>query len=172
MKPLAVRMLDEVRKLTLDLRPTVLDDLGLIPAIRWYADHRLKPQGVKVHLETSGDEHRLSPEQETALFRVMQEAMNNVVWHAEAENVVISVDFSPVAVAIEVEDDGKGFDLAEVSRAPDKGRGLGLMGMRERVALFYGNLTIDTALGAGTRLRIEVPVEGSRNGKDQSSDRR
>lgn len=172
MKPLAVRMLDEVRKLTLDLRPTVLDDLGLIPAIRWYAENRLRPQGLKVHIETAGTEHRLSPELETVLFRVMQEAMNNVAWHAEAENVVISLDFSPSAVAIEVEDDGKGFDLAEVSRASDRGRGLGLMGMRERIALFSGSLVIDTAPGAGTRLRIEVPVEGYKNGQDQSPDRR
>ncbi|MGE5617822.1 MAG: ATP-binding protein [Sphingomonadaceae bacterium] len=165
-KPLAVRMLEEVRKLTLDLRPTVLDDLGLIPAIRWYAENRLKPQGVKVQLETAGIERRLPPEMETALFRVVQEAVTNIARHAEAENVVIALNISHSSVVIEVEDDGKGFDLAAVSRTTDKGRGLGLMGMRERVALFSGNLTIETSPGAGTQLRIEVPLEGSKNGQD------
>lgn len=166
-KPLAVRMLEEVRKLTLDLRPTVLDDLGLIPAIRWYAENRLKPQGVKVQLETAGVERRLPPELETALFRVVQEAITNIARHAEADNVVISLEISPSAVVIEVEDDGKGFDLAAMSRTTDRGRGLGLMGMRERVALFSGTLTIETSPGAGTQLRIEVPLEGKNgNGKD------
>lgn len=165
-KPLAVRTLEEIRKLTLDLRPTVLDDLGLIPAIRWYAENRLKPQGVKVQLETAGIERRLPPELETALFRVAQEAVANIARHAEAENVVISLSFSQSSVVIEVEDDGKGFDLAAVSRTVDKGRGLGLMGMQERVALFSGSLTIETSPGSGTQLRIEVPLEGSKNGQD------
>ncbi len=165
-KPLAVRMLEEVRKLTLDLRPTVLDDLGLIPAIRWYAENRLKPQGVKVQLETAGIERRLPPEMETALFRVVQEAVTNIARHAEAENVVISLAFSQAAVVIEVEDDGKGFDLTAISRTADRGRGLGLMGMRERVALFSGVLTVETSPGAGTQLRIEVPLEGTKNGQD------
>ena len=165
-KPRAVGILEEVRKLTLDLRPTVLDDLGLIPAIRWYGDNRLKGQGVKVHLETTGDERRLSPELETTLFRVVQEAMSNVARHARAQNVFITLDFSNSRVVIEVEDDGEGFDLTAVSKTTDRERGLGLMGMQERVALFSGTMSIETAPGAGTQLRIEVPVEGTRNGQN------
>jgi signal transduction histidine kinase len=165
-KPLAVRMLEEVRKLTLDLRPTVLDDLGLIPAIRWYAENRLKPQGIKVQLETAGIESRLPQELETTLFRVVQEAITNIARHSEAENVVITLDLSKTSVVIEVEDDGKGFDLNAVSRNVEKGQGLGLMGMRERVALFSGILSIDTTPASGTQLRIEVPLGGSTNGQD------
>ncbi len=165
-KPRAVGILEEVRKLTLDLRPTVLDDLGLIPAIRWYGENRLKGQGVRVHLETTGDERRLPPELETTLFRVVQEALSNVARHANAHNVFITLDFSSSRVVIEVEDDGEGFDLAAVSKTTDKGRGLGLMGMQERVALFSGTMAIETAPGAGTQLRIEVPVEGARNGQN------
>lgn len=164
-KPRAVGILEEVRKLTLDLRPTVLDDLGLIPAIRWYGENRLKGQGVKVHLETAGDERRLPPELETTLFRVVQEAMSNIARHAKAQNVFITLDFSSSKVVIEVEDDGEGFDLAAVSKTTDKGRGLGLMGMQERVSLFSGTMVIETAPGAGTQLRIEVPIEGARNGQ-------
>ena len=165
-KPRAVRMLEEVRKLTLDLRPTILDDLGLIPAIRWYAENRLKPLGVKVQLETSGIDRRLPPQMETALFRVVQEAVSNIAKHAEAENVVISLNITSTTAVIEVEDDGKGFDLAALSRQVDKGQGLGLMGMQERVALFSGMMTVETAPGAGTQLRIEVPLEGSENGQN------
>ena len=165
-KPMAVRMLEEVRKLILDLRPTILDDLGLVPAIRWYAENRLKPQGVKVQMETAGIERRLPPEMETALFRVAQEAVTNIARHAEAENVVMSLEISESQVIIEVEDDGKGFDLASVAKPADKGQGLGLMGMKERVALFGGTLSVETAPGAGTQLRIEVPLEGTRNGED------
>ncbi len=165
-KPRAVGILEEVRKLTLDLRPTVLDDLGLIPAIRWYAENRLRHQGVKVQIEAVGNERRLPPELETTLFRVVQEAISNVGHHARAENVIVTLDFSQSSVVIEVEDDGEGFDLASVSKSYEKGRGLGLMGMRERVALFSGTLEIETAPGAGTQLRIEVPIEGARNGKD------
>ena len=165
-KPLAVRMLEEVRKLTLDLRPTVLDDLGLIPAIRWYAENRLKPQGIKVQLETAGIERRLPPELETTLFRVAQEAITNIARHSEAENVVIAMDLSKTSVIIEVEDDGKGFDLNAISRNVEKGQGLGLMGMRERVALFSGVISIDTEPGSGTQLRIEVPLGGSKDGQD------
>jgi len=143
-----------------------LDDLGLIPAIRWYGENRLKGQGVKVHLETAGDERRLPPELETTLFRVVQEAMSNIARHAKAQNVFITLDFSSSKVVIEVEDDGEGFDLAAVSKTTDKGRGLGLMGMQERVSLFSGTMVIETAPGAGTQLRIEVPIEGARNGQD------
>ncbi|MCL4535532.1 MAG: histidine kinase [Bacteroidetes bacterium] len=165
-KPRAVGILEEVRKLTLDLRPTVLDDLGLIPAIRWYGENRLKGQGVKVHLETAGDERRLPPELETTLFRVVQEALSNIARHAKAHNVFITLDFSSSKVVIEVEDDGEGFDLTAVSKTTDRERGLGLMGMLERVALFSGTMVIETAPGAGTQLRIEVPIEGARNGQN------
>ena len=101
---------------------------------------------------------------ETALFRVAQEAITNIARHAEAENVVMSLEISESQVIIEVEDDGQGFDLASVAKPADKGRGLGLMGMKERVALFGGTLSVETAPGAGTQLRIEVPLEGTRNG--------
>lgn len=121
---------------------------------------------MKVQLETAGIERRLPPELETTLFRVVQEAVTNIARHAEAENVVISLDLSQSSVVIEVEDDGKGFDMAAISRTTEKGRGLGLMGMRERVSLFSGTLTIETSPGSGTQLRIEVPLEGTKNGKD------
>lgn len=158
MKTMAVKLLDGVRQMIFDLRPTVLDDLGLLSAIRWYAKERLSPLGVKVRVEMSGTERRLPSQIEIALFRVVQEAVTNIAKHAEAENVVLSVDFTDYGIIIEVEDDGKGFDAQALDRTTDKGTGLGLLGMKERVALLEGNLSIDSEPGSGTRVKIEVPL--------------
>lgn len=158
MKELAVRTLDELHQIILDLRPSMLDDLGLVSAIRWYAESRLESQGIKVSFETSGDEQRLPSQMETALFRVVQEAITNIAKHAEADNVVISLEFNHSTISIEVEDDGRGFDIASLSRAADKSGGLGLMGMKERIGLLDGTLTLDSEPSRGTRLSIKVPL--------------
>ncbi|MDP2952073.1 MAG: sensor histidine kinase, partial [Chloroflexota bacterium] len=157
-KELAVRTLDELHQIILDLRPSMLDDLGLVSAIRWYAESRLESQGIKASFETSGDEQRLPSQMETALFRVVQEAITNIAKHAEADNVVISLEFNHSTISIEVEDDGRGFDIASLSRAADKSGGLGLMGMKERIGLLDGTLTIDSEPSRGTRLSIKVPL--------------
>lgn len=158
MKTLAVSLLDNVRRMIFDLRPTVLDDLGLLSALRWYAEERLRPLGVRVRVEISGAERRLPAQVETALFRVVQEAVTNIAKHAEAENAVLSIDFGDSAILIEIEDDGKGFDVQAFARSTDKGRGLGLLGMRERITLLGGSISIDSEPGGGTRLKIEVPL--------------
>jgi signal transduction histidine kinase len=147
---IAVAALDEVHRLLHDLRPSVLDDLGLESAIRWCAERHLAPLGIAVRCEFSGLERRLPPEVETTLFRVVQEAVTNIARHAEAETVLIQCAAHDGAVAIEIEDDGKGFDPA--------GIGLGLTGMRERVELLAGTLAIESAPGQGTRLALSVPV--------------
>jgi signal transduction histidine kinase len=158
MKIVAVKLLDGVRQMIFDLRPSVLDDLGLVPALRWYADERLKPLGVRVNVETTGAEKRLPPEVEVALFRVVQEAVTNVGKHAESENVVLSIGFGESSVSVELEDDGKGFDPRRLVRIGEKGEGLGLLGMKERVFLLGGSMTVDSEPGAGTRVRIQVPL--------------
>lgn len=151
-------LLENVHRLIFDLRPSVLDDLGLVAAVRWYAQSRLEPLGARVHLETEGSERRLPSQIETAVFRVTQEALTNIARHAEAENVALSLAFGDGILRVEVEDDGRGFDVDAVERGADSTRGLGLLGMRERVALLDGTLTIDSAPGAGTTVRIEVPL--------------
>jgi signal transduction histidine kinase len=151
-------LLENVHRLIFDLRPSVLDDLGLVAAIRWYAETRLEPMGTRVHLETEGDERRLPSPIETAIFRVAQEALTNVARHAEAENVAISLSFQNGMVRVEVEDDGKGFDVAAIERGADSTRGLGLLGMRERVGLLDGSVAIDSEPNSGTAISIEVPV--------------
>ncbi len=158
-KSLALTTIDNVHKIIFDLRPSALDDLGLLSALRWYAENRLGDLGIKVRLEVGGEERKLPPEIETALFRVVQEAITNIAKHAQAENVVLSVEFKDLAIGIEVEDDGQGFDVEAVSPEADKTQGLGLLGMRERVALLGGKLHIESEPGRGTRLTIEVPLD-------------
>ena len=157
LKGLAVQTLDEVHNLIYDLRPSVLDDLGLVAGLEWYAENRLQPLGLGVHVEVSGEERRLPSEVETALFRIGQEAISNVARHAEASSVVLTIDFGRDAVSLEVEDDGKGFQRpVEPSATPT---GWGLLGMRERAALLKGELEIASEPGRGTCVTVRVPLD-------------
>ncbi len=160
MKALADRALAEVHRVIYDLRPSVLDDLGLAAAVRWYAERSLPPVGISFRCEIEGLDERLPVEIETAVFRVVQEALTNVVRHARAETVLIQMAREGAQLAIEVEDDGRGFDPASVATPESSGRGLGLLGIRERVELLGGHVTIDSAPGKGTRLAVTVPFPG------------
>lgn len=157
-KSLTVRTIEELHRLIFDLRPSVLDDLGLLSAIRWYAERHLGARGISVRCEFSGSEERLTPELETALFRVAQEAITNIAKHAGAETVLIQVLERADAIAIEIEDDGAGFDPSSLPPPAARERGLGLLGMRERVELFGGRIEIDSAPGRGTRIAVTAPL--------------
>jgi signal transduction histidine kinase len=157
-RALAVRTLDELHRLIYDLRPSVLDDLGLWSAIQWYADRQLKPRGVAVKCEFSEVERRLPPLMETALFRAVQEAVSNIAKHANAEHVLIQCGFDGDVLSIEIEDDGNGFEVAAVKRPKDEGHGWGLLGITERVEALGGTVVIDTAPGQGARIVVTVPV--------------
>lgn len=158
MRELALGTLDEVHRLIFDLRPTLLDDLGLAAALRWYAESRLGESGVRVHLDVVGKELRLRPGVETAVYRTIQEAITNVARHAEASSVSVSLEFRERELVAEVEDDGKGFNLIDAD-VPDGVQGLGLLGMRERMALVGGELDVRSAPGAGTRVVLRVPLK-------------
>ncbi len=140
-----------------DLRPRVLDDLGLVPAIRWFAESRSEASGIQVQLDVSGFRWRLPIELETTLFRTIQEAINNVVKHAQARHVCIRLDFTGSRIIAEIRDDGIGFDPQVFLISPEGMRGIGLLGMRERVTLVGGQMTIDSRPGQGTHIQIEVP---------------
>lgn len=155
----ATQILDGVHKIIYDLRPSMLDHLGLFAALRWYAETRLQPLGVRLHVEERGDLHRLPPQTETALFRVVQEAINNIAKHAGARNVRLTFYSQDGILGIDVEDDGIGFNVSEVTRSADQYRGLGLVGMQERVGLLGGNITITSVQGLGTQVSIRVPLE-------------
>lgn len=144
----------EVRRVIFDLRPMALDDLGLVPAMRRYlADYRDK-HGLDVHFLFFGEDRRLPLPIEVALFRLTQEALSNVRKHAEVDEAVVKLEITPRMATVVIKDDGRGFDVA---RASEKGR-YGLLGMRERVELFNGELTIKSRLGHGTQVIISIPV--------------
>jgi signal transduction histidine kinase len=159
MNELAQRTLDSVHKLIFDLRPTMLDHLGLVPALRWFAESRLKSKRVRVTVEETSARRRLPAEMETALFRVVQEAITNIARHAAARNVCVLFHYSEKETTVTVEDDGIGFEPDSLSISPDQGRGLGLLGMEERLELLGGELQIDSTPGYGTQIHIRVPLE-------------
>ncbi|MDI3298533.1 MAG: sensor histidine kinase [Bacillota bacterium] len=147
--------LDEVRKLTVELRPTVLDDLGLVPALRWYVHTKLDPAGVEAKLDVTGFEHRLPDELETVIFRVVQEAITNVLLHARAQRVSVELHEEPDLLYVRVQDDGRGFSPEQLIGQPE--RSIGLAGMRERAALVGGRLEIRSRPGQGTTVELTIP---------------
>jgi PAS domain S-box-containing protein len=158
MRSVSQRTLDGVHKLIFDLRPSLLDHLGLVPALRWFAQSRLEPVNVRLLIEDTPAPRRLPAEIETVLFRVVQEAVTNIARHALARNVRIAFTLTGDGAQVAIEDDGVGFDMVALTLSPDSGRGLGLLGMQERVALLGGEFTIDSAPGHGTRISIAVPA--------------
>lgn len=158
MKQLTKQTLENVHRMMHDLRPSFLDDLGLVSALRWAGESRLEPLGIDVLFEVAGAERRLDPEVETTLFRIGQEAISNIAKHAEANSVRIAVEFGGNYFRLQVEDDGKGFRPETVPVSGEAARGLGLLGIRERAALIGGTIAVQSEPGKGTRIRVEVPV--------------
>lgn len=156
---LVAQTLEQVRELSLNLRPPMLDDLGLIPTLRWYVQRYSQRTGVSVQLNAVGLDERLPPEVETAFFRVLQEALTNVTRHAEATTVRLSLRKTEAGISAYIEDDGNGFDVGAVMDQNHPGAGAGLVGMRERMILLGGRLTIHSEPGGGTRLHFAVPLE-------------
>lgn len=155
---LSISILDEIGKLIYELRPTLLDDLGLVAATRWLVDNYLRAAGVTVNFKTVGPKRRLPPQVETTLFRVIQEAISNIARHAHAKNASVSLHFKKSVVRVHVRDDGRGFDVEEAISSKDRPRGLGLVGMKERVELVNGTLNIRSRPGGGgTQIDIEIP---------------
>lgn len=151
----------EIRALTADLRPAMLDEMGLIPALRWHVERfaHLVPQ-LSLSFESRGCGQRLSPETEVAFFRCCQEALNNVVKHSRARNARVLLECSDSAISLVVEDDGCGFDLPRQRKRTDRAPGLGLPGMRERMVAVGGWMTITSRPGAGTQLYFTLPQKG------------
>lgn len=155
---LSIDILDEMHKLIYELRPSLLDDLGLVAAARWLAENNLGEAAIAANFNVTGRERRMSSQLESTLFRVIQEAINNIIKHARAKNVIISLDFKKYTIGVRIQDDGRGFDVQEALSAKDRPRGLGLLGMKERVELINGKLTIRSHPGGrGTEINIEIP---------------
>lgn len=154
------RTLQGVRSIIADLRPSLLDDLGLGAALRWQVQNRLEAAGVRADLQVRGEGRRLPAPIETALYRVLQEAITNILKHAQAHYVEIDLDLSrDDVVTARIEDDGRGFNIECLDTPQHNGRGVGIFGMQERANLVGGTLQIDSAEGVGTEVRITIPLQ-------------
>lgn len=168
-KSLASQTLTSMRQLALDLRPAMLDELGLIPTLRWYIQNFSNRLGIGSSFETVGLEEKLSPEIETAFYRIVQEALNNIAKHAQADRVEISLMKKDSRIYASIQDNGRGFDLDKVLHPEFPERGFGIVGIQERVSLLGGQLEIQSRPGFGTVISIEIPYERVKNGDEEDT---
>ncbi|HEY0752599.1 MAG TPA: ATP-binding protein [Ktedonobacteraceae bacterium] len=161
-RALAHQTLRAIRSLSIDLRPSALDDLGLLPALRWYLKEYQQKCSIEVEFHSTGLKDRLPAEMETALYRIIQECLTNTARHSHAHKALVNLKEEIDAVYGTIIDDGDGFDYASLLKIPSQerglGRGLGLTGMQERAILLNGELEIKTAPGHGTRVEIRIPL--------------
>jgi signal transduction histidine kinase len=158
LKAFSARALQELREVISNLRPSILDDLGLVPAIQGQAQEFEARTGLRVEFVVNGRRQRVQPEIETVIFRIAQEALTNVARHARAQNVTIHLTFDSDALRLTVEDDGRGFEPEAALKASARRQAWGLLGIQERVALVGGSCVIESQPGSGTTVRVDVPL--------------
>jgi signal transduction histidine kinase len=159
LQELTEQLMEKTHNLAWELRPASLDDLGLQTALSNYVEKWSERSGIKADFHSHGlARQRLPPPIETAVYRIVQEALNNILKHAGANRVSVILEFRSNQLRAIVEDDGQGFDSEAVRFAPGEGHGLGLLGIQERVALIGGNLNIESEPGVGTTLVTRIPV--------------
>lgn len=150
--------LQDVRKIIFDLRPMVLDDLGLVPALKRYIEEFKVQTGLHVDLVFFGQERRLDTSLEVAIFRMIQEALTNIKKHAKASNIILKMELKQLRINVCIKDNGCGFN-PELAKPRGDRSGYGLIGMRERIQLLKGELTVWSALGNGSEVSFWVPIE-------------
>jgi len=149
--------LKEMRQMISALRPSALDDLGLEAAIRDYGESRAQTHGMRVSFESSGDATIVEGSVQTALFRIVQEAINNAIRHSRAKSLQVVLSFGSAAVEVLVEDDGNGFDTSQSNGDQSEKSRLGIEGMKERAAMLNGTVAVESQMGRGTRVRVRIP---------------
>jgi signal transduction histidine kinase len=159
LESLNVNSLTELQRLISDLRPSHLDDLGLSAAIRWYAGSLQERTGIIIKVEVIGHEKQSSTAVKTAIFRIVQEALNNVTKHAKAMNVNIGLTYETANVRVRIKDDGQGFDVTAKKSQTGGRPSLGLVGMQERVNLLNGTFFVASVPGQGTLVEVTVPYQ-------------
>lgn len=155
LRTLADELIQQIRNLSLGLRPSMLDDFGLQPAVQWLCDRLLAQTGTRIMLRYSGLSCRFPPDVEITAYRAVQEALTNVVRHADVDAASVEIVSENGSIVIEVSDDGCGFNVGDCSVA---GACAGLLGMRERVQSLGGHLTVTSRPGAGTAIRVVIPA--------------
>jgi two-component system sensor histidine kinase UhpB len=158
-RQMAADSLGCLRSIIYDLRPAILDDLGLLPAIRWYAQTNLEEAGIQVKLDFPVELPSLPHPLMTTLFRVTQEGVNNIIRHSQARNVSISLGAKENEVYLRIQDDGHGFDPAQMSSTAMELQHWGLVGIQERIELIGGRMSIISDPGHGTTLQVNAPLK-------------
>ena len=146
-----------VKGFILNLRPMMLDDLGVVPTLRRYVDSFSDNSGVPTHLMVTGKERRVASHKEVTVFRLVQKLLNNAVDYSQASSVQINLDMGDDIVRVSVEDNGNGFELTDALNSPDADQ-LGLATMRERVEMLGGQIHFDSGIGRGTKISFELDV--------------
>ena len=152
---LLAQTIDYIRNLTTDLRPSMLDDFGLVPALKWHIDNFSKRTNIKVDLKTTRLKGRFPAEVETTSYRILQEALTNVAKHAQATEVTVQLARENDSLCLSVEDNGKGFDSKKTTFPKE---GLGLFSIKERVKLLNGDFGINSKTNRGTKLNVKIPL--------------
>ena len=166
LRKMASSNLDSLRTIIYNLRPAILDDLGLLPAIRWFARTNLEEAGIQVELEFLDDLPSLPQALATTLFRITQEGVNNIIRHSQARKAIISLGLAENEVYLKITDDGHGFDPAQLSTEAIHMQHWGLIGIQERVELARGKMSIHSDPQHGTVLMINLPLQGSEGKQD------
>ena len=147
----------KIKSFILTLRPMMLDDLGLVPTLRRYVDSFADSSGVRTHLAVTGKERRLEAHKEVTIFRLIQELLSNAQEYSHASSIQIDLDVGGEFLRVSIEDNGSGFELNELLASPEADR-LGLGVMRERVEMLGGRINVDSGLGRGTKVALEMPI--------------
>ncbi|HKB88014.1 MAG TPA: PAS domain S-box protein [Ignavibacteriaceae bacterium] len=166
---LVEKTISVVRNLSLELRPSMIDDLGLAASIRWYADKFKQRTAIAINAEIKKIEGVISPDCSITLFRVCQEAMTNIAKHSEADYVEVNLSQNKSFVNLTITDNGKGFDVQRALRQAAKGESLGLLNMQERVELIGGKFSIKSIKGAGTSIKVSCQVQKNETNKGHLS---
>jgi len=160
LKSFSTDALGELRHIIADLRPSQLDDLGLVAALQWYVQEFENRYAIRADLVVEGDRFRAPPEYETVLFRIAQEALTNIGKHARASHAKVRLEVYPAQLRVTITDDGRGFDPGEVLGRDRSHTGWGLLGIQERTLLLGGKCEIISKSGQGTRIRVSIPLIG------------
>ena len=159
LKNVVKQSLKEVRRIIFNLRPMTLDDLGLVPTLRRYTEEFKDREGISAIVKVRGEEIRLQTSMEVTVFRLVQEALNNIKKHAKVDRAEVKLEFLDSAVKLEIVDQGEGFDPVKVHEEVSGKQSFGLLSMKERVELLDGEFELVSAPGQGTTIRVSIPIE-------------
>ncbi|MBI5029677.1 MAG: PAS domain S-box protein [Chloroflexi bacterium] len=165
-------ILQKVRSMSLELRPSMLDDFGLVPAADWYLERQAQRTGLNIQFTATPLDRRPASEIETVCYRVIQEAITNVIRHAQATEVLVDLKQEGAELNLTIQDNGIGMDVAKVLAQATRGTSMGLLGLRERVMLVGGNVSMHSAPAQGTRIQVQVAFEPYNPLKERRSQRR